>query len=42
MIVNDLNVEGISALPAEADSVLIVDPYAVLTFPVYLQLFQSV
>jgi hypothetical protein len=42
VIVNDLNVEGVSALPAEADSILLVDTYAVLAFPVSLQLFQSV
>ena len=36
VIVNDLNVEGVSALPAEADPILVVDTYAVLTLPVPL------
>ena len=42
VVVNDLNIEGVSALPAEADSILIVDTYAVLAFPISLRLFQSV
>ena len=37
MVVKHINVEGVTATPAEADAVLIVDPHAVLSLPVALQ-----
>lgn len=42
VVVCDLDVRGISILPAEADSILAVDPNAVLAKPVALKRFQSV
>jgi hypothetical protein len=34
VIVHDLNLVGISIAPAEAETKLVVDAYAVLSFPV--------
>jgi len=41
MVVNDFNVESISDLASKADSILIVNAHAVLTFSVSLKLLQS-
>jgi hypothetical protein len=42
VVVDDLHVLCVSALPDEADAVLIVDPDAVLAPPVAGQCFESV
>lgn len=42
MVVGDFNVVSIPVLPAEANSPLLVDPDAVLSFPVAVKLFQTV
>jgi hypothetical protein len=42
MVVGNLDVEGVSILPAEADAVLVVDSDAVLPFSVALQGFELV
>jgi hypothetical protein len=39
MIIRNLNVEGVPITPDEADAVLIIDPDAMLPFPVTLQSF---
>jgi len=42
VVVGDLDVEGVSFTPDEADSPLVVDPDAVLPFAIPLQLFQPI
>ncbi len=42
MVVRDLNVQGVSSRPSEADSPLVVDSNAVLPLPVPPQPFQAV
>jgi hypothetical protein len=42
MIVDDLNIEGIAIFPHEAYSVLVVDPYGVLTLSVVLERVQAI
>src|SRR5690606_37452422 len=42
VIINNLDIFRTSVRPAEADAPLVVDPDAVLAFPVTLQLFQPV
>ena len=42
MVVKDLNLRWPDVSPGEADSVLVVDPDAELSFPVPFQRFQSV
>jgi hypothetical protein len=42
MIVHDLNLIGVSLVPNEAETPLVVDPYAVLPFSITVQRFQSV
>lgn len=42
MIVSDLNFISIPIFPSEADSPLIIDPYAVLPHPVSQQSFKSI
>jgi hypothetical protein len=39
MIIRNLNVEGVTITPDEADAVLIIDPDAMLPLPVTLQSF---
>jgi len=39
VIIRNLNIEGIAALPAEANAPLIVDANAPLTFSITFQLF---
>jgi len=40
MVVHDFNVQGVAIHPDEADSPLIVDPDAVLSYSVSLQRFE--
>ena len=42
MIIANLNVVRVTILPDEADPPLVVDPYAVLTFPTSFQLFEAI
>ena len=42
MVVGDFDIVGITALPYETDSPLLVDAYAVLTFPVAAKRLQMV
>ena len=42
MVVGNLDVIGVAFLPAETNSPLIVDAYAVLMFPVPCQLLQAI
>jgi hypothetical protein len=42
VVIGDLNVESISFTPHEADSPLVVDPDAVLSLAISLQLFQPI
>lgn len=42
MIVHDFNVERVTVVPTEADAPTFVDPDAVLTLPVTLQLLEPV
>jgi hypothetical protein len=42
MVIRDFHVVSIWSTPNEADSVLIVDSYAVLPLPVTVQLFQPI
>ena len=42
VVIGDLNVEGVSILPAEANAVLVVDPNAVLPFAIARQGFELV
>jgi len=42
VIVGDLNIKGITVLPSEADPPLVVDPDAVLTFPIAGQLLETI
>jgi len=42
VIINDFHFSINSVIPKEADSPLIINPDAILTFPVSNQLFQSV
>jgi hypothetical protein len=42
MIVNDLNVVGVTAAPQETYTPLIIDADTVLTFTVALQCFQAI
>lgn len=43
MVITHFNFVGVVVLsPDEADTVLIVDPYAVLTFPVTLKHFKAI
>ena len=42
MIIHNLNAEEIVPFNSEADAKLIIDPNAVLSFPVTIQLFQTV
>ena len=42
VIIDDLDVEGVAVLPAEADAPLIVDPDTVLTLSVARELLQSI
>ena len=42
MLVYDFNVFGIAIHPDKTDAPLVVDPDAVLSFPVPMQCFQSV
>lgn len=42
MVINDLDIEGISIVPYEADSPLVVYSYAVLAFPGTFQLFKVI
>jgi len=42
VIINDLNLQSVTAFPDEADSPLIIDSNTVLSEPVALQLLKSV
>jgi hypothetical protein len=42
MIIHDLNVIGVPVSPNKADTPLIVDPNAVLPFPVSVECFEAV
>jgi hypothetical protein len=42
MVIGDLYIMGIAISPREANAELIIDPNAVLPFPIVVQLFQSV
>jgi hypothetical protein len=42
VVIGDLNVGGVSILPAEANAVLVVDPNAVLPFAIARQGFKLV
>jgi hypothetical protein len=42
VIVHKLNLVGIAIAPAEADTKLVIDPYAVLSFPVCTELLQPI
>ncbi len=42
MIINDFNIKEIIAFSPKANPVLIIDPNAVLSLPVSIQLFQPV
>jgi hypothetical protein len=42
MVVNDLNVVGITILPAEADAPLVVDSDAIQTFAIPSEFLQAV
>ena len=42
MVVGDLDVVGITCLPAKANAVLLVDADAVLAQPVAMQLFEMI
>jgi len=42
VVVDDLDVVGITVLPDEADAVLIIDPYAVLPGSVSDELFEPI
>jgi len=42
MVIRNFNLEGIAITPYEADSVLVVDPDAVLSCAVALERFQAI
>jgi hypothetical protein len=42
MVIGNLNLEGIAITPYEADTVLVVDPDAMLSCTVTLERFQSI
>jgi hypothetical protein len=42
MVIGNFNLEGIAITPCEADSVLVVDPDAVLSCSVTLERFQVI
>jgi hypothetical protein len=42
VVVRDLNVIGIAISPNETDSELVINPNAVLTFPIPFQFFQAI
>lgn len=42
MVVNDLDIMGITFAPSKTDAPLIVDPDAMLTCPIATQLFQVI
>jgi hypothetical protein len=42
MVIGDLHIKGIAFLPLEADPPLIIDPDAVLSFPIPFKCFQAV
>lgn len=42
MVIHDLNVVRVAVSPPETDPPLVVDPNAVLTFPVSCQFFQPI
>jgi hypothetical protein len=42
VIVGDLHIEGITVFPSEADPPLVVDPDAVLSFPIAGKLLQTI
>jgi hypothetical protein len=42
MVIRNFNLEGIAVTPFEADSVLVVDPGAVLPCAITLERFQSI
>jgi hypothetical protein len=42
MVVYDLDIVGVSLTPAEADTPLVVDPNAILSFPVSSQFLKAI
>ena len=42
MIIHNLNAEEIVSFNSEADAKLVIDPNAVLSFPISVELFQAV
>ena len=42
MIVDDLDVECVAVIPAEADPPLIIDPDAMLTLPISREFFEAI